>query len=93
MEYFRHGVWQRQLRSLAQEAGLPPPPFVEADRPERGQGFICYDCGKILATRGMWKRHRTVEHAQRDDDRYIRGTLCSNCGKDFHTRAGLLRHL
>ena len=58
----RMKCWRREMDNDFKAGGMHAPPGTEA--PDRVSGFLCYDCGAVLATSTAWSKHRHEQHGE-----------------------------
>ena len=93
VEMARTETWKNEFAATAEEGGCAPIRTPGQALPAQ-DGFLCYECGEVLQSRSLWKKHYTVKHGHIDESRrYAYGTACSSCLRDFHTQARLRWHL
>ena len=93
LDTLRRRTWRRELDLICGAAGRPPPPggFHTGDAMA---GFVCYECGTVLASKAAWATHRRRLHDHVPlASRFAWGSACAVCTTEFHTRPRLIWHL
>ena len=62
--------------------------------PVADEEWFCAECGRDFVTLSSLSHHRAKVHAPRRPARDVcSGSWCPNCGKNFHTRLRVMKHL